>query len=202
MTPQEYITLEDATPYKNEYYDGAMLAMVDRTHANAVINGNLCGMLHERLRDTHWSVMSSAMRVLIEPLTIYTYPDASVSLWPVETLPNSDTTMINPCLIAEVLAPSGENYARRAGFQHFQQIAAMQDYLVISQECCHIGHYSRVPNAPSVRWIYTAYVGVDSILKVPSLSVELPLCEVYKRVKFSSPGSTTSKKHPLHDRIF
>ena len=41
MTPEEYLALEDAAPYRSEYDDGAMIAMIDRSYANALINTNV-----------------------------------------------------------------------------------------------------------------------------------------------------------------
>ena len=202
MTPEEYLRLENATPYRSEYYDGAMLAMTDRTHANAAVNGNLLGLLHSRLRDTPWQFFSSSMRVLIESGPIYTYPDASVTCRPPELAAHSDTTLINPVLIFEVLAPSGESYGRCATFQHFQTVETLQEYVVISQESPRIGHYSRLDLEPYSQWFYTIYEGLDAVLPLSLLGVELPLAGIYEHVGFLPPGVTTSQKHPDHDRIF
>ena len=202
MTPEEYLRLENATPYRSEYYDGAMLAMTDRTHANATINGNLLGLLHYRLRDTPWQFFSSSMRVLIDSGPIYTYPDASVTCRPPELAVHSDTTLINPVLIFEVLAPSGESCGRRATFQHFQKVKTLQGYVVIAQDSPHIGYYSRLDLEPYSQWFYTAYAGLDAVLPLSLPGVELPLVDIYEHVEFPPPGVTTSQKHPDHDRIF
>ena len=201
MTPEEYLVLEDAAPYRSEYDDGAMIAMVDRSHANAVINMNVTCRLHQISRDRSWRVFGSNMRVCIEPLPLYTYPDASVTWDPPTLAANSNTTLINPCLIVEVHPPAGECYRRRATFRQFQKIGTLRDYVAVSQAGPHVGHYSRLNSSPE-RWLYTVYEGVDAALSLPTLQVELPLREIYEGVEFSRPGSTESKKHPDHAHIF
>ena len=202
MTPEEYIALEDATPYRSEFYDGAMLAMKDRTYANAIINGNLLGQLHSRLRDTPWEFFGSSMRVVVPSVPLYTYPDASVVRRPARTAENSDTTLIDPCLIVEVMSPPGDDYGRRAGFQHFQRLRTLLDYVKVSQEFPFVEHYSRMGDSAPGRWLYTSYEGMDAVLPLPSLGVQLALRDLYEEVEFPVPGTTRSHQQPDHDRIF
>ncbi len=201
MTPEEYIVLEDATPYRSEFYDGAMLAMKDRTHANAAINMNLLGLIHPQLRDTPWQFFNSSMRVVVPCVPLYTYPDACVVRRPARTTEYSDTTLVDPCLVIEVLSPSGENYERRANFQCFQKLGTLLDYVQISQEDAFVEHYSRMGDTAPGRWLYTSYEGMDAVLPLPSIGIELALRDIYERVEFPAPGSTPSHKHPDHDRI-
>lgn len=200
MTPEKYIALEDATPYRSEFNDGAMLATKDRTYADATINGNLIGLIHPRLRGTSWEFFPSSMRVAILSLPLYTYPDASVVLRPARTAANSDTTLVDPCLIVEVLSPSGWNDERRAGFQRFQKLNTLSDYVQISQECAFVEHDSRIGGTAPHRWLYTSYEGMDAALLLPSIGIKLALSDVDERVRFPTPGSIPSHKHPDHDR--
>ena len=202
MTPLEYIALEDATPYRSEYYDGAMLAMKDRTIVNVEINGNLVGLIHSQLRDTPWQFLGSGMRVVVPSIPLYTYPDATVVRHPARTAEYSDTTLINPCLIVEVLSLPGEHYERRANFQRFQELKTLLDYVQISQDRAFVEHYARMGDTAPGRWLYTSYVGIDAILPLPSVGIKLALADIYERVEFPAPGSTPSHKHPDHDRIF
>ena len=202
MTPEKYLALEDAAPYRSEFYDGAMLAMTDRSYTNALINTNLVGLLHTLGQAERWQVLSSSMRVCIEAAPLYTYPDASVIRESPQLAANSETTLINPCLIVEVLSPPGENYERRATFQHFQKMATLRDYVAISQEEPHVGHYARLDEAAPDKWLYTAYAGMDAVLPLPTLNVRLPLREIYEDIEFPPPGRTLNKKHPLHGKIF
>ncbi len=201
MTPEEYITLEDATPYRSEFYDGAMLAMKDRTYANARINGNLIGLIHPRLRGTAWEFFSSSMRVVVPSSHLYTYPDASVVRRPARTAENSDRTLVDPCLIVEVLSPPGNSYERRATFQKFQGSKSLLDYIKVSQDCAFVEHYSRMGDSAPGRWLYTSYAGMDAVLPLPSIGIELTLRDIYEDVEFPAPGTTPSHKHPDHDRI-
>ena len=188
MTPEEYIALEDVTPYRSEFYDGAMLAMKDRSYANVVINGNLIVQLHRRLDDTPWEFFSSGMRVVVPSIPLYTYPDGSVVRRPACTAEHSNTTLVDPCLIVEVLSPPGENYERRANFQRFQQLRTLLDYVQISQERALVAHYSRMGDTAPGRWLYTSYEGMDAILPLPSIGIALALSDIYQRVEFPAPA--------------
>lgn len=74
----------------------------------------------------------------------------------------------------------------------------MRDYVLISQEFPHIDHYAKLEEN---KWLYTTHEGLDTRLRLPSLDLELPMSEIYERVKFPKSGVTRSKKHPLHGKI-
>ena len=86
--------------------------------------------------------------------------------------------------------------------KNFQKIGALQDYVVISQDQPHVGHYSRLDFEPYRQWFYTVYEDLDSSLPLSLPGAELPLREIYAHVEFPPPGATQSQKHPDHDRIF
>lgn len=202
MTPEEYLVLEDASPYRSEFYDGAMVAMRDRTITNATINANFLVGFGRSFRGTDWQVLGSSMRVLIPALPLYTYPDASVIRLPPHIAPNSETTLIDPVLIMEVLPPSGESYERCASFQHFQTIPTLLHYITVSQERARVDHYWRTTVFDLKRWTYLPYEGADAVLTIDPLGIELPLSEIYGHVQFPTPGTMASRKHPDHDSIF
>lgn len=202
MTSEEYIALEDARPYRSEFYDGAMLAMKGRMLSNVQINGNLLMLLHRRLDDTPFQYFSSSMRVVVPVIPLYTYPDATLVRRPACTAESSDTTLVDPCLVFEVLSPSDYPYERRANFQRFQEQPILLDYVQISQDRPLIEHFSRIGDTALGRWLYTSCKGLEAILRLPSVGVELALNDIYEKVDFPLPGTTLSHKHPDHDRIF
>src|SRR5438045_7639557 len=76
-TPEEYLALERAAPYKSEYINGCIYAMAGASEEHILITGNLQAELHAQLRGRPCRVYASDMRVKISPTGAYVYPDVS-----------------------------------------------------------------------------------------------------------------------------
>ena len=60
----------------------------------------------------------------------------------------------------------------------------LKAYVLISQDRAHVEMYSRHPGGP---WTLDEVDGIDALLKIPTLGIELPLAEIYARVDFTEP---------------
>ncbi len=83
------------------------------------------------------------MRVKIEALGIYTYPDLSVVCGSPRVEERREDTLLNPLLLIEVLSPSTERYDRGMKFRRYQLIPSFAEYLLIAQDRPRIEHYLR-----------------------------------------------------------
>jgi len=74
------------------------------------------------------------------------YPDASTVGGPIEGDPADPTgaTITNPTLVVEVLSPSTEQDDRGDKWQHFQLIASLQEYVLVSQSQPRVERYRRL----------------------------------------------------------
>ncbi len=194
LTPEEYLVIEDAAEFKSEFYDGEMFAMSGGGYDHSIIATNLTAQLHARLRGGPCRPLNNDLRVQVPATEFYTYPDVSVLCGAPRFAAQSRTTIANPTLIVEVLSPSTERYDRTAKFWHYQKLATLQDYVLVTQDAPQVERFSR----QGEQWVYAAYKGLESGLPLPALSIEIPLKEIYEGVAFLSPEPLADEKlkHP------
>jgi Uma2 family endonuclease len=90
-------------------------------------------------------------------------------------------TIVNPTVIVEVLSDSTEAYDRGKKFEHYRQIAALKEYILISQKEPRIERFSR---GPADSWLLTEAAGVDKKLEIGALGIEIDLGEIFAEVDF------------------
>ena len=124
---------------------------------------------------------SSDMRVKIENIEKYTYPDIVVACEKIEFLEDELDSLLNPVVIIEILSDSTEAYDRGLKFEHYQLIKSLQEYILISQYSFNVVKYVRHGDNG---WLYTSYSDLNKALKIESIKCELSLGEIYQRVEF------------------
>ena len=185
LTPEEYITLErkaipDADTVKSEYIKGKIIPRSSSNRAHNLINGNIVGELHTRLKGTECFVFANQMRVSIPAAKSYFYPDVGVVCEEPRFEDDVFDTLLNPIVVIEVLSPSTEAYDRGEKFAHYRQLTSLQEYVLVAQDQVRVEHYRRQER----QWIFTDFEGPDEMLLFPSIECELPLQEIYERVTF------------------
>ncbi len=181
FSARDYLLLERRAETKSEYLDGQIVSMVGGSLRHSLISGNLVGELGRRLRDSSCQVHPSDLRVRIVSANVYTYPDVTVVCGEPRLEDEQGDSLLNPLLVAEVLSPTTEAYDRGAKLRWYQTIESLSDYLLVSQTLPRIEHYAR---HGADGWLYTAAEGLDAIVPLASLGIELPLGEVYAKVVF------------------
>ena len=185
LTPEEYITFErkaipDADTVKTEYIKGKIIPRSSSNRAHNLINGNILGELHTRLKGTECFVFANQMRVSIPTAKSYFYPDVGVVCEEPRFEDDVCDMLLNPIVVIEVLSPSTEAYDRGEKFAHYRQLASLQEYVLVAQDQIRVEHYQRQEK----QWIFTDFQERDEILPLPSVQCELPLQEIYERVTF------------------
>jgi len=182
VTPKEYLEFEKNSEFKHEYFDGEIFAMVGGRRNHNIISSNITGELRNRLKETHCMVFSSDMRVKIEKIKKYTYPDIVVACGKMQFLEDELDSLINPVAIIEILSDSTEAYDRGMKFQHYQLIESLQEYILVSQYSCQVERYIRNKDNS---WNYTPFTDMEQSFKISSIECELPLSEIYYRVELA-----------------
>ena len=77
-TPAEYLALEEAADYKNEYRDGEIVPLTAGGVNHNRIVLNLSSHLNFALRGTDYEPFSSAVLLWIPRHRIFTYPDIMI----------------------------------------------------------------------------------------------------------------------------
>ena len=82
---------------------------------------------------------------------------------------------------ASRLSQSTADYDRGGKFEHYRSLDSFQEYLLVTQDRCHIVHYIRQPDNT---WVLSETTILKDRLHLPSLSVDLLVSEAYAKVRF------------------
>lgn len=180
-TVEEYLALERSSDEKHEFIDGEVYAMSGASLKHNRIVGSTYASLFNQLVNKPCEPLPSDMLVKINQRN-YTYPDISVVCGKAQLEPDAPLdTLLNPTLIVEVLSPSTEKYDRGKKFDLYRTLPSLQEYLLIAQDEYRIERYLRQSDG---NWVFTAGVGIDASIELPSISAALKLVDVYRQVTF------------------
>jgi Uma2 family endonuclease len=73
--------------------------------------------------------------------------------------------------VIEVLSPSTEVYDRGEKFRHYQELASLQEYILVSQDRIRVEHYRFI----KTQWVQTEFHGPEDVLPLVSIECEFPL---------------------------
>lgn len=180
FTPHEYLAIEQVSAIKHEYYDGGIYERVSASADHALIQANLTATLGQQLQKTPCRVYSSDLRIGVQEINFYTYPDLSIVCGRLEFDSRSTTTLINPIVLVEVLSRSTRAYDRGNKFKFYKQIPSLQEYILVESERAHV----EVLQRSGQRWNIEIYDGADAMMIHNRFKLEIPLRQVYDQVSW------------------
>lgn len=180
-TREEYLALEEAAEYKNEYYDGEIIPMAGGTTNHNRISLNFCRKFPLTLREEDYEAFIGDVRLWIAQYRCYVYPDVIVIRGKPVYEGKGTTTITNPILIIEVKSNSTDNYDRRDKFRYYRSIPNFQEYLLVDQYSFHIEQFFKQGNG---QWLLSEYEGESAVLSLKSLPLEISFQDIYQRVSF------------------
>jgi Uma2 family endonuclease len=178
LTPEEYLASERQAEYKSEYIDGAVYAMSGASFRHNVIVANVIIEVGQQLRGHPCRALPSDIKVRMPDSRKFFYPDVSVVCGEPEFHDERSDVLLNPMLIVEVLSESTAAFDRGEKFQAYQHLHSLREYILISQDQHLVEQYIRQTKES---WTYTATVGLDSSLSLPSINCTLSLKAVYDK---------------------
>ncbi len=190
LTVQDYLEIERRSETKHEYVNGVVVAMVGAGANHGLIMLGAAGALRRQLRGRGCYVYPSDLRVNIEALNIYTYPDITVVCGVPQFGGQQPDTLLNPTLLVEILSPSTERYDRAEKFARYRRIPSLREYVLIAQDMPMIEHYVRGDGGT---WAWSAAERLEDTLALPTIGCTLALAEVYEQVTF--PPEETDEEH-------
>lgn len=88
--------------------------------------------------------------------------------------------VLNPTLIVEVLSPSTADYDRLNKFRMYRSIASFSEYLLVEQDEPFVERYSKQAQG----WLLSEFSGLEPSIPLDSVSIQLPMTEIYRGVVF------------------
>ncbi|WP_423146460.1 Uma2 family endonuclease [Rubrolithibacter danxiaensis] len=176
----EYLQMEKNADAKHEYFMGEIFAMSGAGIAHNTICVNLLAALSNKLKGNPCRPFNSDQRIHIPQNSLFTYPDISIVCGNIETLNSDEYNILNPSVIIEILSLSTKNYDRGDKFKLYRDIPSLKEYILIDSESINVEAF-RINETG--HWELEEYKEAGTALNFPSLSLKIPLIEVYEGTK-------------------
>ncbi|MEI7813092.1 MAG: Uma2 family endonuclease [Ignavibacteria bacterium] len=181
ITPEEYLEIERKAEFKSEYYNGEMFALAGAGRQHNIININIGSSLNNQLKDKPCEVYVNDMRVFIDELKFYTYPDVVVVCGEPEFKSNENPdTLINPVIIIEILSKSTEKYDKGTKFNFYRRISSLREYILVYQDEFLVEQFIKITEN---EWKLKIYNKPNMTVLLESIDCHLPVQDVYHKAE-------------------
>lgn len=181
-TPQEYFEFELGSAERHEYDNGELRLMTGGTPNHNRICRNLLIALELAFKQQLYETFVTDQRLWIPERNLYTYPDIMVLEKPIQLQERRTDTVMNPCLIAEVLSKSTKDYDRSEKFLAYRTIKTFREDLLVNQYQIQVEHCLKTA---SNQWLLSEYTDPQVILNLNSVGLKLKIADIYKNVEFT-----------------
>jgi Uma2 family endonuclease len=181
ISVEDYLAGELISPVKHEYLGGVVYAMAGARNVHNLIATNTTVSLGGRLRGTRCRAYKSdtKIRVRLPTQVRFYYPEVSVVCRP---NPGGDSFQDEPAVIFEVLSKKTRRIDEGEKKDAYLTIPSLCVYGLIEQDSAAIVIYRRTEQG----FVRELYEGLDAVVPLPEIEVELPLADVYEGVEFST----------------
>ncbi|MCI0643054.1 MAG: Uma2 family endonuclease [Gemmataceae bacterium] len=179
ISVDEYLAGELTSPVKHEYLGGFVYAMAGARNAHNLIASNTLVRVGARLVGKRCRAFNSdtKIRVRLPNQTRFYYPDASVICRP---NPQSDSFQDEPAVLFEVLSRKTRRIDEGEKKDFYLTIPSLALYVLIEQDVPAVVAYRRTEQG----FVREVHQGLDAVLPLGEIEVDLPLAEIYDGVEF------------------
>lgn len=172
----DYLAADNDGPWKHEFVDGAVYAMVANTANHNLVCGGVCAFLLPHVEEPG-QVFSHSMklRVKTDDSERYYYPDAFVSHCTDDREPYFRTTAR---VVVEVLSPATERIDRTEKFAAYTRLPDLAEYALVSQTAIEVELFRR-----RTGWQREFYQQ-DNVMTLESVGRSTSVSVFYNRVTF------------------
>lgn len=181
LTLEEYLAIERRAEFRSKFRDGEMVARARLGWPHTLIKDQFARAIRSRLNDDSCDVLTSSLRVCVIRTRQVVYPDILICDKP-EFVDNLQDTLLNPQVVVEVLSDSTESDDRGTKFKHYRQIDSLKEYILVAQDRPTVERFVRQPSGD---WLLTEFSGIDQVVALGTLNVQVPMSEIYQDIEFS-----------------
>jgi Uma2 family endonuclease len=178
MDKSEFLTWVQAHEGRYELAGSRVVMMTGGSRGHAILVRRLAAALETRLDGDRWTVLTSDFGVDLGPSTVR-YPDVVVDVAGGRL---KDLTATAPVVIAEVLSPSSVKDDLGAKADEYVRLPSLSAYLVLAQDEPQARVWVRGAGGFSSK--PQVIKGLDCVIEIASLGIDLPLAEIYAGVKY------------------
>jgi Uma2 family endonuclease len=173
MDAAAFLSWTEGHEGRYELARGRVMMMTGGSRAHALIVRRFANALEHGLDAARWTILTSDFAVKVGPDTVR-YSDIVVD---VTDGALNDLSAAAPVLVAEVLSPSSATNDLGDKAAEYLRLATVSAYVVLSQDepkaWLWVRHESGFPAGAEV-------ITSEGVIRVPVLSSELPLIELYR----------------------
>jgi len=180
ISVDDYLEEELVARIKHEYLGGVVYAMAGGTNVHNAIASNILIALGTRLRGHTCRALNSdtKIRVRLPAHTRFYYPDVSVVC---RSNPPTDSFQDDPVVLIEVISDSTRRIDEGEKRDAYLTIDSLSLLLLVEQDSPAILAYRRQEHG----FVREAYEGLEAVVPLTEIGVDLPLREVYEAVVFT-----------------
>jgi Uma2 family endonuclease len=179
VSVEDYLAAELVSPVKHEYLGGVVYAMAGARNVHNLIASNTLVALGARLRGRHCRPFNSdtKIRVRLPAHVRFYYPDVSVICRP---NPQTDSFQDEPAALFEVLSRPTRRIDEGEKKDAYLTVPSLSVYVLIEQETPAVVVFRRTEHG----FVREVHHGLEAVLPLPEIEIELPLAEIYEDVEF------------------
>jgi len=173
---EEYLAWEANQQDKHEYLAGEVFCMVGVRQVHAVVAGNIFSALHQQLKGKPCRPHISDMKLQIDAVDAFFYPDIMVSCD--ERDKRADLYLEHPALIVEVLSESTASYDMGMKFECYRLILEFKEYVLVDPERVKIWLYRK---NQANEWVLHDFPG-NMTVRLESVSCVLQQEDIFEGI--------------------
>jgi len=177
MSLAEFLVWEERQELRYEF-DGVLpVAMTGGTAGHATIQRNLVLAVGGRLRGKSCQFYGSDLKIQVADDHIR-YPDGMVVC---SAIARTAKVVHDPVVIFEVLSSSTAATDRIVKAREYQATPSVKRYVMLEQDTAAAVVFRRTEGG----FVREVYEGLDAVLPLGEIGIDLPLAEIYEAVEFT-----------------
>src|SRR5262245_30317297 len=180
ISVDDYLAGELVSPIKHEYLGGFVYAMAGARNVHNQIATNALVAVGSRLRGKRCRAFNSdtKIRVRLPNQVRFYYPELSIVCRP--NAP-SDSFQDEPAVLFEVLSRKTRRIDEGEKKDAYLTIPSLCVYALVEQEMAAVVAHRRSDHG----FVREVYEGLDAVLPLREVDIDLPLSEIYEGVQFA-----------------
>ena len=181
VSEEDYLASELESEVKREYFAGMLFERAESTNRHCRITVSCLGHIGQQLPGKPSELFDSntKVRVPIPESTRFYYPDVMIVS---ESNPDDDTYQEKPQVVFEVVSPTTRRVDAAEKYEAYLSLSSLDVYVMIDQDAPVAVIYRRNASGDFDRELLK---GIDQVIELPTVEVNLPLAEAYEQVEFS-----------------
>lgn len=176
MSADEYLAWEELQEEKHEYYQGEIFAMGGARREHVLVSLNIAATLKQHLRGTPCRTYMSDIKLCVETMDAFFYPDVIVSCNNNDH--QADQFLSSPRLIVEVLSDSTEAYDRGAKFTAYRQLTSLKEYILVDIKSRSVECFRRTADHD---WLLHVYTDKD-VCDFVSIDISMEMKDIFEDI--------------------